>query len=125
MSFGDNLREMMKVMDVRAEELSALTDISVDTINSYLKTNGSIPSADKAVKIAKVLNTSVEFLVTGFESEKNPFPQYDIFKMRRYAKTIDQLDSLPESSRYPIVDMINGMSERIVASSEKSPKKKK
>lgn len=125
MSFGDNLREMMKVMDVRAEELSALTDISVDTINSYLKTNGSIPSADKAVKIAKVLNTSVEFLVTGFESEKIPFPQYDIFKMRRYAKTIDQLDSLPESSRYPIVDMINGMSERIVASSEKSPKKKK
>ncbi len=125
MSFGDNLREMMKVMDVRAEELSALTDISVDTINSYLKTNGSIPSADKAVKIAKVLNTSVEFLVTGFESEKNPFPQYDIFKMRRYAKTIDQLDSLPESSRYPIVDMINGMSERIVASNEKSPKKKK
>lgn len=125
MSFGDNLREMMKVMDVRAEELSALTDISVDTINSYLKTNGSIPSADKAVKIAKVLNTSVEFLVTGFESDKNPFPQYDIFKMRRYAKTIDQLDSLPESSRYPIVDMINGMSERIVASNEKSPKKKK
>lgn len=118
MSFGDNLREMMKAMDITASELSVKTDISKDTINSYLKTNGPIPSADKAVKIADILNTSVEFLVTGFEKSENLQTTYDIHKMRKYARTIDALDSLPESSRSPIELMINDMSERMVSATD-------
>ena len=112
MSFGENLREMMKAMNFTAAELAQRTEISKDTINSYLKTDGPIPSADKAVKIAKALGTSVEFLVTGFEKTNGNQVVYDIHKMRRYAKTIDALDSLPEISRTPIEDMISDMSDR-------------
>ncbi|MBQ4236401.1 MAG: helix-turn-helix transcriptional regulator [Treponema sp.] len=115
MSFGENLREMMKAMNFTAAELAQRTEISKDTINSYLKTDGPIPSADKAVKIAKALGTSVEFLVTGFEKTNGNQVVYDIHKMRRYAKTIDALDSLPEISRTPIEDMISDMSEKMVS----------
>lgn len=125
MSFSDNLRELMKAMDITATELSAKTDISRDTINSYLKTKGPIPSADKAVKIAQVLQTSVEFLVTGFEKSANLSTNYDIHKMRKYAKTINALDSLPEFSRSPIENMINNMSEKMVSAVMPKPSEEK
>lgn len=123
MTFGDNLRDAMKSMDITALELSIRTGISRDTINSYLKTNGPIPSADKAVKIASALGTSVEFLVTGFEKSSGSQTVYDIHRMRKYAKTIKALDSLPEISRSPIEDMINNMSEKMVSAAEEEKKK--
>mgnify|MGYP003319112491 CR=1 FL=1 len=42
--------------------------INAATISSYLKTKGSMPPADKALKIAQTLNVSIDFLVNGFES---------------------------------------------------------
>lgn len=48
------------------------TGISVDTISSYLKKNGSIPTADKAVRIAEALQVTVEFLVNGFNASVIP-----------------------------------------------------
>ena len=113
MSFGVNLKEIMGAMDFTAVDLSKRTGIPKDTINSYLKTGGPIPAADKAVKIAQALGTSVEFLVTGFEDSQKGQPGYDLGKMRRYAKTIDALDSLPPTSRTPIEVMIYDMSEKI------------
>ncbi len=55
----------MECKELQSKELAAKTNISINTINSYLKKNGSIPDIEKAVKIAKVLNISVELLVTG------------------------------------------------------------
>ena len=37
-------------------------------IENYLRENASIPSADKAVRIAQVLGVTVEYLVTGTDS---------------------------------------------------------
>lgn len=68
MGFQENLKEAMYIQDCTTKELSVRTGLSVDTISSYLKTNGSIPTADKAVRIAEALQVTVEFLVNGFNS---------------------------------------------------------
>ena len=70
MSFNENLKEAMYIKNCTTKEPSAKTGINADTISSYLKTNGSLPTADKAVKIAAALDVSVEFLVEGFSDEK-------------------------------------------------------
>ncbi|MDR0487668.1 MAG: hypothetical protein LBG91_05425, partial [Treponema sp.] len=44
--------------------------ISLRSIENYLRENGSIPSADKAVYIAQVLGITVEYLVTGTDVSK-------------------------------------------------------
>ena len=49
------------------KELAAATEISYNTIQSWI-TKNRLPDASDAVKIAKVLGVSVEFLVTGNES---------------------------------------------------------
>jgi len=56
------------------KELSGLTGISRHSLDNYLSTRGQTPSADAAVKIARTLGVSVEFLVTGhdYPSEKKP-----------------------------------------------------
>ena len=96
MSFNENLKEAMFCKNVTTRRLSALTGIKVDTINSYLKTNGSIPPADKALKIASSLDVSVNFLVNGFEvpAQKTPASQSPLpHEVRRLAEEIKVFDS--------------------------------
>ena len=53
------------------KELAFLTGISNRSIGNYLNSRESMPPADYACKIAKALNTTVEYLLTGKNSE-NP-----------------------------------------------------
>lgn len=68
MGFKENLKEELIYKDIQTKELAAMTGISINTINHYLVQNGTSPSAENAVKIAKALNVSVEYLVTGIET---------------------------------------------------------
>jgi transcriptional regulator with XRE-family HTH domain len=52
------------------KELAAMTGISLKTIENYVKKDSSIPSADKAVLIAKALGVSVEYLINGKRPER-------------------------------------------------------
>ena len=67
MGFRENLRETIDFCGIEQKELAHKSDISLRSIENYLSDNASIPSADKAVQIAKVLGVSVEYLVTGTE----------------------------------------------------------
>jgi len=69
MSFRDNLRESIDFCGLEQKELAHKANISLRNIENYLRDNASIPSADKAVKIAKVLGVTVEYLVTGKDSQ--------------------------------------------------------
>ena len=53
------------------KELAARTGLKKHTIDQYLSVRGRMPSADAAVKIARVLGVSVEYLVTGKETGNN------------------------------------------------------
>ena len=95
MSFNENLKEAMYCKNLTTVQLADLTDINSGTISNYLKTKGSIPPADKALKLAKALDVSVDFLVNGFDSktesslqQKSPF-SIEVFKI---AQKMDSLD---------------------------------
>ena len=92
--------------------LAAEAGFDVSTIGSGLKRNG-VPLVDLALRIASALNVSVEYLVTGKNqlSKENPKAE-DLHKYHKYAKTIDNLDSLPENERIPIINMIEEMKIR-------------
>lgn len=66
MMFNENLKYFMECRGIQSKELSAKTNISINTINSYLKKGGSIPDVEKAFRIAKALDIPMELLITGF-----------------------------------------------------------
>jgi transcriptional regulator with XRE-family HTH domain len=70
-NFRDNLRNELDFQGLIVKELSAKTGIPVATLDFYLKTQSAEPSAENAVKIARALTVSVEYLVTG----KTPEPK--------------------------------------------------
>ena len=76
MGFKENLKDELVYQDISTKELSAKTNISMNTLNHYLKTNGASPSVENAVKIANSLGVSVEYLVTGKDSKiTNEIPE--------------------------------------------------
>lgn len=64
-TFRETLRSELDFQDIKVKELAVQTGISQRTLEGYLGARGSMPPADVAVKIARVLNVSVEYLVTG------------------------------------------------------------
>jgi transcriptional regulator with XRE-family HTH domain len=69
MGFKENLKSELLFQDMQVKELSTVTGISRHTLGNYLSVRERIPTADVAVKIAKALGVTVEYLVTG---EENP-----------------------------------------------------
>jgi len=65
MGFNENLKGELEYRGMPVKELAYKTGIPKQTIDKYLLSNSSMPPADKAVAIARVLGVSVEYLVTG------------------------------------------------------------
>lgn len=102
MSFNENLKEAMYCKNLTTAQLAALSGINSGTISNYLKTKGSIPPADKALKLAQALDVSVDFLVNGFDSktlssipQKSPFP-LEVYKIAEEMTDLqkDELDAI-------------------------------
>jgi transcriptional regulator with XRE-family HTH domain len=68
MGFKENLKSELDYQDMMVKELAALAGISKHTLDNYLNVRGYMPSADVAVKIARALGVTVEYLVTGNET---------------------------------------------------------
>ena len=67
--FWTNVKTLLDIRNLTQKELSALSDINLGTLKNQICRN-VIPDAIEAVKIAKALNTTVEFLVTGTEENQ-------------------------------------------------------
>jgi transcriptional regulator with XRE-family HTH domain len=70
MGFRENLKSELLYQDMMVKELAQITGISRHTLDNYLNVRENMPTADVAVKIAKALGVSVEYLVTGEESQQ-------------------------------------------------------
>lgn len=107
--FWKRVDEELDYLGINRTYLANKCDFSLTNIGQGIKL-GSTPSADTAVKIAKVLNVSVEYLVTGENiSLKNE--GVDIKKYREYSALISQLDSLPENQKDLVKSIITKMCE--------------
>lgn len=67
MGFKENLRDELSYRGILVKELAGMAGLNQRSISNYLRENSSLPSAEAAVKIAKALGVTVEYLVTGEE----------------------------------------------------------
>jgi transcriptional regulator with XRE-family HTH domain len=67
-NFRENLRIELDYQGVTVKELSVRTGIPISSLDCYLGTRATVPSAENAVKIAQALKVSVEYLVMGEEA---------------------------------------------------------
>ena len=70
MGFKERLRDEIEYRGLLIKEVSAAVGISNSTFLSYIDARGVLPNVETAVKIAKYLGVTVEYLVDGEESEK-------------------------------------------------------
>jgi transcriptional regulator with XRE-family HTH domain len=66
MDFWERLRDTLKGKDLTQEWLARKINVPIGTFKNWL-TRGTYPNAQQVVDIAKLLNTSAEYLVTGSE----------------------------------------------------------
>lgn len=67
--FWDNVKTILSQNKILQKDFADKLGYNLSTLKNQMARNIS-PSVDDAVKIAKALNTTVEFLVTGEESNK-------------------------------------------------------
>lgn len=74
MEFRDRLREEIEFKGLQGKEIAAKVGLSYSTFLSYIDSRGVLPNVETAVKIAKVLGVSVEYLVDGKQSTGSSDP---------------------------------------------------
>lgn len=93
---------------MKVKELSAATGIPKPTLDCYLSARQVIPPADIAVKIAKVLNVTVEYLICREDTKIIP-KEYNCFKPFR--SLLEDLSSLSDDSIEKLQIMIHALAE--------------
>ena len=110
MGFRENLKDELKYQDIRVKELADRTGISKRAIDHYLAEKYTEPTAETAVKIAKELGVSVEYLVTGKNSEIPDTIKPEIINLIR------DMNHLPDKD----IEFIKELVRRFILSVDKS-----
>lgn len=123
MDFRDRLRDQIEYCGLLDKEVADRAGISKRAIDSYVDSRGCIPSADIAVKIAKVLGTSVEYLVTGeapsvqiVVPENSALKHINSYESKAERKLIKNFINLSEKDK----DTVIALAEYLYRSSKKS-----
>jgi len=106
--FRKNLRSELDFQDVTVKELSIRTGIPKTSLECYLRTKSNMPAADVAVKIARALGVSVEYLVKG-GSPKPPNSSAGQPQNSKLAGIIQKIEQMPASKQEAIEHLINVM----------------
>lgn len=106
--FRDKLRELMQTKNLTAKDLASMIETDEDrqrgtklfrVIENWAGKRASMPSADRAVAIAKALGVSVEYMVEGKDSSLS----YDEIRLLSLAKKnreiLEALDSMDYQTR--------------------------
>jgi transcriptional regulator with XRE-family HTH domain len=91
MGFRENLKAELSFKGMLVKELAAASGVKITTLSSYLKENGSTPSAENAVLIARALGVSAEYLVTGAEPRGERAAGGPGGELRQLARAIEPL----------------------------------
>jgi transcriptional regulator with XRE-family HTH domain len=100
--FSERLRSEIEYAGLNQKEFAAKAGIKKRALDMYLGVQNSMPPADTAVKMASVLNLSVEYLVTGRESQT----PIDVSKYVKLRDILEDMLVLPDEIFSPIKTMI-------------------
>lgn len=107
MGFSENLREAIEYSGLQQKELAYKAKVSLRSIENYLRENASIPSAETAVRIAKILGVSVEYLVTGKD-----FPKENIALANPEIQTLFRnIRQLPKNKQRIVIQNAQNLAE--------------
>ncbi|GHT61099.1 transcriptional regulator [Spirochaetia bacterium] len=109
MKFRENLKAELAYKAMLVKELATFSGVNKRTIDNYLRENGSIPTADTAVAIARVLGVSVEYLITGNEIRRDNSLSALPPDMRLIMKQLEELD---DGDRKVVLNLITSLKER-------------
>ena len=113
MDFWDNVAIELDYLGMTGKALAEKAGIAASSIAKG-KSLGSSPSADTAVKIAKILGVSVEYLVSGKQSntviENRTISSEEIRNFKKYSSFIDNLERLPSYEKTIIIEMVEKLS---------------
>ncbi|WP_428768312.1 helix-turn-helix transcriptional regulator [Treponema sp. HNW] len=86
----------------------SIPSLSKRTIDTYVSGRAVIPNAEVAVKLARALGTSVEYLVTGTECESSHIQNADdMTKFKKYKQLVREIDSLSPELRNSVAALIH------------------
>lgn len=109
MGFWDNVVIELDYLGMTNKSLAEKCGFDASNIGRGIKL-GSAPSVETAVKIAKELNVSVEYLVTGKDPNlKLKHNNNEIQLLHKYSSTLKDLDSLPDQARKPVISLIENL----------------
>jgi len=110
MDFRDRLRAQIDYLGLLDKEVAARAGISKRAIDSYVGARGCMPSADVAVRLAKILEVSVEYLITGEKSaksenvpEKQNFICFNSFQDKEEQKLIKNFVELSDKDKKTVI----------------------
>lgn len=111
MGFWDNVLIELDYLGMTNKSLAEKCGFDASNIGRGIKL-GSAPSVETAVKIAKELNVSVEYLVTGSDSKLETKQSHnDMQLLHKYSTTLKDLDSLPEQAKKPVIALIENLKD--------------
>ncbi len=102
-SFSERLRAEIEFSGMLQKEVAFKAGIKKRALDMYIGKQESMPPADIAVKLAKVLNVTVEYLVTG-ENEARKIKEYEFLQR--------DLSILPSNIALNLCETIHLMAER-------------
>jgi transcriptional regulator with XRE-family HTH domain len=108
-SFSDRLRSEIDYAGLTQKEFAAKAGIKKRVLEGYLGVQQSMPPADVAVKMAKLLGLSVEYLVTG-EQRQNTV---NISRYLEFRPLLDDLTVLPKGTLHTIKTMIRAVAGEV------------
>ena len=101
MGFKQNLKSELAYKGMLIKELAEKAGISRHTLDNYLNVREHIPTLDAAVKIAKALDVSVEFLATGEDSpHRNAHMSCDAIEL------LQEFNQLNENDRKIVIEHV-------------------
>ena len=108
MGFKENLKDEISYQGIMVKELALRARLQPSSISNYIRENSSVPSADIAVKIAGALGVSVEYLVTGKDS--NASKTFTLPPKQR--KVLDAISSFDDTDLDAIIALANALKKR-------------
>lgn len=114
MNFWENVEFVRESKDLTRKELASLANFSVTSIPTGI-IRGSIPAADVAYRIAKVLNVSIEYLLTGENNSLQSQISQLIEHSKKYQKhktLVEEFETIPQHIQNSIENMIHEISRQ-------------
>ncbi|GMO63454.1 MAG: helix-turn-helix transcriptional regulator [Treponemataceae bacterium] len=111
MGFKENLKSELSFNGMLVKELAALSGVNKFSIDNYLNARGQIPSVEAAVKIARALGVSVEYLVTGAEETQCKNTPDSLSPPIR--ALVRLLDELTEKNRDIVIHTAKELAEKL------------